>query len=101
MKKKMSNENVDSYNAVGMMDRSSNKENQVGKDTLGGFNVVTKEGVTFDVGTGIGLTDKRRRELWGKRGELVGKQITIKHKPHGQKDKPRSPVFCGFREEGY
>lgn len=68
--------------------------------TLGGFVVEGKEGY-FQVGTGVGLTDKRRSELWSKRDSLVGKTITVKHKPHGQKNKPRSPVIVGFRTLGY
>jgi DNA ligase-1 len=93
--------NADNYNAVGMMDRSSCVTGLVGKNTLGAFLVRDEDGLEFRVGTGVGLTDARRKELWNKRDELPGKVITIKHKPHGMKVKPRSPVFIGFREKGF
>jgi hypothetical protein len=30
---------------------------------------------------------------------VVGKRVKYKHQPHGAKDKPRCPVFIGFRED--
>jgi DNA ligase 1 len=95
----MENGNSTKRNAVGKMDRSSAASNKLGKNTLGGFHVINAAGETFDVGTGVDLTDKRRKELWSK--NPVGQVITIKHKPHGKKIKPRSPIFMGFRNQGF
>lgn len=97
----MLNKNRTKSNAVGMMDRSSMKARQMGKDTLGAFLCVTEDGKDVRVGTGVGLTDEHRQEIWDSREKYINKQITIKHKPHGQKLKPRSPILIGFREEGY
>ncbi len=97
----MANGNSAKRNKIGMMDRSSAGANLLGKDTLGGFVIVDSQGLTSRVGTGEGLTDKRRKDLWSRRHLLIGKQITIKAKPHGRKNLLRSPVFVGFREEGF
>jgi DNA ligase-1 len=109
MEEQMENANLTSHNAIGMMDRSSCKANLYHKDTLGSFLVRDKNKQTFSVGTGTGLTDTLRKEIWNNRDKWIGKQITIKHKPHGQKIKPRSPIaimdsvveFVGKREKGF
>jgi DNA ligase-1 len=95
------NTNEESYNSVGKMDRSSHKDGMVGKGTLGAFICQTKSCLVFKVGTGVGLTDKIRQDVWNNRSKYLGRQITIKSKTYGTKIKPRSPIFVGFREEGY
>jgi DNA ligase-1 len=98
----MENGNATSHNAIGMMDRSSCAANLSGKNTLGSFIVRDLQtGLTFNVGTGVGLTDKLRKEIWMNRERFVGQQITIKFKGHGMKIKPRHPIFVGFRKEGF
>jgi len=97
----MENGNRAKRNGVGMMDRSSCQDNLYGKDTLGAFKVLDKKGRTYSVGTGVGLTDILRKRIWQQPEAYIGKQITIKFKPHGEKDNPRSPIFVGFREKGY
>lgn len=97
----MENGNLDNHNAVGKMDRSSCQDNLLGKDTLGAFMVRDKNEIEFKVGTGVGLTDTLRKEIWNNKAKWIDKQITIKHKPHGMKIKPRSPIYIGLREEGY
>jgi hypothetical protein len=97
----MVNKNRSNRNALGLMDRSSMKSRQQGKGTLGAFIVMNKDGLTFNVGTGEGLTESKRQEIWDNQDKWINKQITIKHKPHGQKLKPRSPVYVGLREDGY
>lgn len=97
----MENANSEKRNAVGKMDRSSSQSRLFGKDTLGAFVVRGSDGLEFNVGTGVGLTDKLRQKIWDNRSKYVGKSITYKTKPHGRKIKPRSPVWVGFREEGY
>lgn len=96
LEEQMENCNGESWNAVGLMDRASHKHNMVGKNTLG---VLVCGNVR--VGTGVGLTDKLRKEIWNNPTKYIGKTITIKYKPHGQKDLPRSPIFVGFRDNTY
>lgn len=131
----MSNENLDSRNGVGMMDRSSEQDGLVPKNTLGAFKVrqdkpcpfcrarinaffinmkqedfdkIARLGcekcdftgqMTFSIGTGVGLTNAKRKEIWDNRDCYCGKQITYKSKHHGEKDLPRSPIMKGFRLE--
>jgi DNA ligase-1 len=95
------NKNTSKRNPIGMMDRSSRKSGLIGKGTLGAFLVRDINGLEFRVGTGVGLTDQRRLQIWQEQYKWIGKQITIKHKPHGQKIKPRSPVYVGKREDGF
>lgn len=51
----------------------------------------------FEIGTGF--TREQRVELWQLRNRLKGRMITYKFFPTGSKDRPRFPVFKGFRED--
>ena len=95
------NTNSEKRNALGRMSRRKTVGG-FGKNTLGAFVVEDKvSGQKFNVGTGVGLTDTLRKKIWDNRDCYFGKTITIKHKPHGMKVLPRSPIFVGFREEGF
>jgi DNA ligase-1 len=61
---------------------------------LGAF-TVRDGGVEFSVGTGFTYED--RTQFWRRRHELIGSIITYEYLPIGVKDKPRHPVFLGFR----
>ena len=97
----MLNANSERRQATGVMKRSTAGANLIGKGTLGAFKVRDAKGREFTVGTGVGLTDSLRRQIWDRQSEWAGKTITIKHKPHGEKLLPRSPVYVGVREKGY
>lgn len=96
----LENANSEKKNGVGMMDRSSHASSMYGKDTLGAFQVRDSKGREYTIGNGVGLTDRLRKVIWEDMARFKGKQITIKYKPFNEKDKPRSPVFVGFREKG-
>ncbi len=51
----------------------------------------------FEIGTGF--TREQRVEFWQLRNRLKGRLITYKFFPTGSKDRPRFPVFKGFRED--
>lgn len=89
------------HNSVGMMARSKSISGMRGKDTLGAFLVKDSTGLEFKVGSGVGLTTQLRKSIWKQQDKYMNKQITIKHKAHGRLVKPRSPIFVGFREEGF
>lgn len=101
------NANAATTNALGRTERSSHKEGKVGKGTLGAFIVRAingpAEGVEFKVGTGFDA--RQRAEFWalasvcdyGYNG-MNGQIIKVKSFPVGVKDKPRHPVFLGFRD---
>lgn len=98
MYEEMQNDNEAFKNELGRTARSTCQQNLTGKDTLGGFEVRdVKTDVEFRIGTGVGLTKELRQELWNKRKKLPGQIVKYKYFPTGSKEKPRHPVFLGFR----
>lgn len=94
---KMHNANEAKVNAVGNTERSSHKENLVPCNTLGALILRAADGTTFNCGTGF--TDEQRDEIWKNRHSLLGKLAKIKSFEIGVVQKPRFPVFLGFRSE--
>lgn len=97
------NTNEAKTNALGRTERSTAKAGKVGKETLGKlvcrrWNASTQavEGPEFGVGTGFSADE--RRELWKIGYKLPGLLVKVKSFPVGVKDKPRHPVFLGFRD---
>ena len=91
------NANEAKRNALGQQERSSAKAGMVPVGVLGAFNVRdVKTDVEFDIGTGFTAAD--RDAFWKRRAELVGKLVKYKYFPTGSKDKPRFPVYQGFRD---
>jgi DNA ligase-1 len=114
------NTNEKTVNELGRSKRSSHKAGKIGKGTLGGFTVMManeywqqaglwslktitanaiEKKLAFNIGTGVGLTDAVRAELWTKRKSLVGKIVKFRYQKVGTKDAPRLPIFLGFRSE--
>jgi DNA ligase-1 len=90
------NANEAKRNELGQLERSSHKAGKVGKQTLGALTVKDlKTGVEFDIGTGF--TADQRQVFWTTGDNLIGKVVKYKSQPTGVKDKPRFPVFLGFR----
>lgn len=94
------NGNEAKTNELGRTERSSHAENKIGKGTLGALTVRAlngpHEGVEFKVGTGF--TAAGRQVLWDERDWVVGQIAKIKSFPVGTKDKPRHPVWLGWRD---
>jgi DNA ligase-1 len=94
------NENEAEEDAFGRTKRSSHQENKVELDTLGKFHVKDiHTGQVFDVGTGRGLTQEVRKQIWENRAKYIGKIIKYKYQECGTKDLPRFPVWLGFRSK--
>jgi DNA ligase 1 len=94
----MTNTNKAKRNALGHLERSSHKSGMVGAGTLGSLIVKDlKTKVEFDIGTGF--TAEQRATLWQDHENLLGKVAKYKFQPVGVKDKPRFPVFLGFRSK--
>ena len=96
------NTNEQKVNELGRLKRSAHKAGKRGKGTLGGFTVSMyqspkKNDVVFNIGTGVGLTDAVRAELWERRKALVGKVIKFRYQGIGTMNAPRQPIFLGFR----
>lgn len=91
-----SNTNEAVRNALGQLERSSHKSGKVGKQMLG--SLIVRDLITqteFEIGTGF--TAVERQVLWAQQKRLVGQVVKYKHQKSGEKDKPRFPVFLGFR----
>ena len=90
------NDNVAEVNELGRTKRSSAQAGKRAAGVLGGFNVRdVKTGVEFNVGSGFDAT--QRQDFWGVRESLIGSIIKYKYLAVGQKEKPRHPIFLGFR----
>ncbi len=93
-----SNQNEATVDALGHTERSSHKAGLVPLDTLG--KLVVRDiysDVEFSIGSGFTAT--QRKELWDARDTLIGKLVKYKFFNIGVVDKPRFPIFLGFREE--
>lgn len=100
----MHNENEAKINELGLSQRSTRKEGKIPAGTLGKFLVVGTEdghynGVEFAIGTGKGLTHPLRQKIWDNREAYLGKLVKFKYQKMGSIDKPRIPIFLGFRDE--
>lgn len=81
----------------GYTKRSTHAAGKIADELLGSLNVQCLEtGQVFDVGSGF--TEAQRYDLWSRRDDLKGKIITYKSFKIGVKEKPRFPIFKGFRE---
>ena len=94
----MHNANELKQDALGYAERSSHQANMIPMGMLGALIVKDlKSGVEFNVGTGF--TADERVGIWKQRDTLIWKTITYEYLPIGVKDKPRHPVFLGWRME--
>jgi DNA ligase-1 len=94
----MHNANEAKVDNLGHTERSSHKANMVPTGMLGAMVVRDlNTNIEFNVGTGFTAAD--RQEYWTKRESLVGKVVSYKFLAIGVKDKPRHPVFLGFRNK--
>lgn len=94
----LENTNEPLWNERGYQTRSSAQAGKVGKDTLGKFLVEHPTFGQFYVGSGQGLTHELRQKIWDTPHAYIGRLIKFKYLPIGVKDKPRSPIFLGFRD---
>lgn len=93
----MRNGNAAETNALGYTERSSAADGLIPMDALGALIVRRADGVEFKIGSGF--TESQRYNLWQNQDEIIGKMVTYKHFEVGAKDKPRFPIFKGFRDE--
>ena len=57
------------------------------------------DNLEFRVGTGKGLTNVLRQEIWDNQSKWLGKVIKYKHQAIGSKDAPRIAIYLGMRDE--
>jgi len=93
---RMHNGNEAKKDATGHTDRSSHKENMTPMGTLGALVLDTQWGA---LKVGSGFSDELRKTIWENQSTTRGKIVTFTYQPFGAKDKPRFPIFKGFRHE--
>lgn len=76
--------------------RTSHQAGMVPMGTLGALRVKKGE---IEFGIGTGFDSVMRQQIWDHRDQYLGKTVKFKHQPFGAKDKPRMPVFLGFRDD--
>lgn len=92
----MHNTNPEELDAFGNIKRSTAMSGLVGSGMLGAF-LVRDLVSNVDFAISTGLTEKQRIDLWNVKDSLVGKIIKYRHQPSGALEKPRFPIFEGFR----
>jgi DNA ligase-1 len=90
------NGNNAEINELGRTKRSTSLSGLSGKESLGAFICKTRDGVEFKIGSGYDSAD--RKLFWKNKSDLLGCIVKYKHFPIGVKDKPRHPIFLGFRD---
>lgn len=94
----LSNNNEATRDELGKVKRSNCKAGMVPQNMLGALVVEDLQTqVRFNIGTGFDEED--RINLWIKKEYLIGKIVKYKYFGYGQVDKPRHPVFLGFRDK--
>lgn len=93
----MQNKNIAGVNELGYIERSTDARGLIPVDALGALIVRRADGVEFKIGSGF--TESQRYNLWQNQDQILGKIVTYKHFEIGAKDKPRFPIFKGFRDE--
>lgn len=96
---RMHNENEQTRDELGRAKRSHAQAGKVPAGDLGALVCSAPQWTeTFEIGTGF--TAAQRIELWEmSKGSGQWPIVKFKYQPHGTKDRPRSPVFIGFRHE--
>lgn len=101
MEELMSNGNEQTIDALGHKVRSHKKDGMSPASMMGAIVVQNKRFGVFKLGSGF--SDTQRKELWtaylNNKNDFIGRLVKFKYQPTGVKDKPRFPVFLGFRDE--
>lgn len=95
----MRNYNEQERDERGYAKRSSVSANKEADDLIGALLVrCCESGQEFSIGSGF--TEAQRIQLYGERHRLAGRVLKYKSfKMTGVKDKPRHPIFLGFRDQ--
>ena len=92
----MRNVNEAKVNELGYTKRSCHKDNMIPMNTFGAFVMELQDGRNFNVGSGLGLTDTVRREIWNNRDKYIGKIATVRQMKVGKRG---MPFFVGLRDK--
>lgn len=93
---RLHNDNPETIDALGHTNRSSHASNMRPAGDLGALVVRDiQSGIIFRIGSGY--TAKDRIDIWSRRNDISDCIVKYKHFPMGAIDKPRFPIFLGFR----
>lgn len=105
----MQNNNQAKVNELGRTERSTHKENLVGKGTLGAIvgtlyndlldykgKVVATKGTEITIATGS-LTEKEKLDLWNNPDKIIGQLCTFDYMSYGLKDNARFAQYKSLR----
>lgn len=97
----MHNDNLAKKDNLGHTKRSQSQEGRTrGKGILGRIIARSPEWEhEFEIGSFKGLSNEDKQAIWENRDQYVGRTVKFKHFSHGAKDRPRHPVFLGWRDE--
>lgn len=95
---KLVNENIQEKDEFGLSKRSNKKDGLVPANTLGSL-LVTDLTTSAEFGIGSGFDDAMRREIWDNQSKYLDKIVKYKYQEISAKEKPRFPVFLGFRHK--
>lgn len=100
LQEELENANEATLDNLGHTERSGHKENLIPKGRLGSVTVSGKfeDGRAFEVRIGTGFDHETRQDVWNYREDFIGRIVKFKYFDSGIKDKPRFPVFLGFRD---
>lgn len=94
---RMENTNEKVVNELGRSSRSSAKAGKIPTGMLGAFVVSHPDWEeTFEIGTGF--NHALAKEVWDNQQNYINTLVKFKHFAIGAKDRPRHPVFLGFRD---
>lgn len=94
---RMHNANEATINELGYTARSGHQANMVPMGTLGALVCEAPQWTErFQMGTGF--DDSLRAWVWENRTSMLGRLVKFSYLPYGIKDRPRHPVFKGFRD---
>jgi DNA ligase-1 len=96
---RMHNANEAKTDALGHTERSSHKENLIGRGDLGSIVVrlLSNPAVTFSIGSGF--NDAERQHIWDNKESYLKKIVTFKYFDIGGYDAPRFPIYIGIRDK--
>lgn len=85
-------------NNFGLTERSTFKDEQISGNMLGSLICKSSKFVEF-FKIGSGFTTFQKKDIWNKKLYYLGKTLTYKYQKHGMKNKPRIPIFKGWRQD--
>jgi DNA ligase-1 len=93
---RLTNQNEQTRDAFGLAKRSSHQAGKQPTGMLGALQVKDLEsGTEFSLGTGF--DEALRKEIWLYQDTFIGRVVKYKWQACGTVDRPRFPVFLGFR----